>query len=84
MENNLEKLYNQWCKETKRNGSVLVGKSIREFFKWLEQPERVEISKLAVNTKYRSQTNPSVIAVYMVDIPNFVKKLEENYILIKK
>lgn len=28
-------LYQQWCKETKRNGAVLVGGSINEFFNWL-------------------------------------------------
>ena len=25
-------LFKQWCKETHRNGGVLVGKSVREFF----------------------------------------------------
>jgi hypothetical protein len=33
----MEKLYKEWCKETKRNGSVLVSGSIYEFFSWLEQ-----------------------------------------------
>lgn len=84
MENDIERLYKKWCKETKRNGAVLVGGSIREFFEWLQQPERVEISRLAVNTKYRSPVNPSIVAVYMTDIPEFVKKLHEQYILIKK
>lgn len=32
----LEEAYKQWCEETKRNGSVLVGGSIQEFFKWLK------------------------------------------------
>jgi len=32
----IEVLYQQWCKETKRNGSILIGGSIRDFFKWLE------------------------------------------------
>lgn len=31
MEQKLNTLYNQWCKETKRSGGVLVGSSIREF-----------------------------------------------------
>lgn len=31
-EDELEKVYEKWCKETKRNGSVLVGGSIKEFF----------------------------------------------------
>lgn len=31
----LQTLYKQWCKETKRNGGVLVGGSIKEFFEWL-------------------------------------------------
>ena len=28
------KIYDKWCKETKRNGSVLVGSSIKEFFEY--------------------------------------------------
>ena len=32
----IEKLYQKWCEETKRNGAILIGGSIREFFKWLE------------------------------------------------
>jgi len=32
---NLKLAYKQWCKETKRNGGVLVGGSINEFFDWL-------------------------------------------------
>jgi hypothetical protein len=31
----LRQLYKNWCKETKRNGGVLVGGSINEFFDWL-------------------------------------------------
>lgn len=34
--NYLRQKYKQWCEETKRNGSVLVGGSIYEFFDWLE------------------------------------------------
>jgi len=30
-------LYKQWCKETKRGGGILVGGSIKEFFDWLKQ-----------------------------------------------
>ena len=32
----LKELYNQWCKETKRSGGILVGGSIQEFFIWLD------------------------------------------------
>lgn len=32
----IEKLYNEWCKETKRNGAILIGGSMREFFIWLK------------------------------------------------
>ena len=35
----LNTLYDQWCKETKRNGAVLIGGSMREFFEWLEEKE---------------------------------------------
>lgn len=84
MENNIEILYKKWCKETKRNGAILVGGSIREFFNWLQQSDRIEISKLAVNTKYRLDVTKFDTAVFVVDIPEFTKKLHEQYILIKK
>ena len=29
-------LYEQWCKQTKRKGNILIGGSINEFFEWLE------------------------------------------------
>jgi len=32
----IQELYKIWCKETKRSGGVLVGSSIQEFFKWLD------------------------------------------------
>lgn len=32
----LSEQYEVWIKETKRNGGVLIGSSIREFFKWVE------------------------------------------------
>ena len=31
----LNKYFKEWCKETKRNGGVLMGVSIKEFFSWL-------------------------------------------------
>lgn len=34
---NLQELYNQWCKDTKRNGAILIGGSIREFLQYLNQ-----------------------------------------------
>lgn len=33
----MKELYKEWCKETNRNGGVLVHGSIYEFFDWLEQ-----------------------------------------------
>lgn len=33
----LIELYQQWCKETKRGGAVLIGGSIRDFFTWVEE-----------------------------------------------
>jgi hypothetical protein len=36
---NLQKEFNEWCKLTKRSGGVLLGSSIREFFKHVEKPE---------------------------------------------
>lgn len=35
----IQDLYTEWCKETKRTGSVLVGGSIKEFFEWLDDNE---------------------------------------------
>lgn len=35
MKHNINELYQQWCKETKRGGAILIGGSIREFFDWL-------------------------------------------------
>lgn len=35
----IEDLYKQWLKETNRSGSVLVGKSIKEFFEWLKSKD---------------------------------------------
>lgn len=32
----LSEQFNVWIKETKRNGGVLIGSSIGEFFKWVE------------------------------------------------
>lgn len=41
----IEELYDQWCKETKRGGAILIGGSIRDFFKWLET-NNYQINKL--------------------------------------
>lgn len=32
----LHTLYLQWCKETKRNGSVITDAELQEFFDWVE------------------------------------------------
>lgn len=32
-------LFQQWCKETKRNGGVVIGSSIKEFCDWLDARE---------------------------------------------
>jgi hypothetical protein len=39
----LQKVYKQWCKDTKRNGAILIGGSIREFIKVIE--DNYEIKK---------------------------------------
>jgi hypothetical protein len=33
----LKQKYSEWCKETRRNGAVLVGGSIDDFFEWLDE-----------------------------------------------
>ena len=32
----LTNLFNKWCKETKRSGGVLIGRSFREFFNYVQ------------------------------------------------
>lgn len=41
--NILPELYKVWCKETKRNGSVLVSGSIQEFFDWFKDQMHLKI-----------------------------------------
>lgn len=41
----MKELYKQWCKETKRNGAILVHSSINEFFEWLELNKFIVIHK---------------------------------------
>lgn len=33
----IEFIYKKWCKETKRSGGILIGKSIHEFFEVLAE-----------------------------------------------
>lgn len=33
----LSELYKQWCKDTKRNGGILVGGSVKEFIEYVEK-----------------------------------------------
>jgi hypothetical protein len=44
----LFKIYQEWCKDTKRNGSVLVGKSIRELLLHLE--DKIKLSDVKITT----------------------------------
>lgn len=37
MEEEINQHYKDWCKETKRNGAILIHGSIQEFFKYLAQ-----------------------------------------------
>jgi hypothetical protein len=39
------KVFEKWCKETGRSGGVLVGSSIREFFRYYEPEEVKEENK---------------------------------------
>lgn len=49
----IEKLYKEWCKETKRNGGVLIGNSIHEFFKYLASaPSVSQVSTAPVSDKF--------------------------------
>lgn len=38
----LQKVYKKWCKDTKRNGAILVGGSIREFIKVIEDSYEIK------------------------------------------
>lgn len=44
-EYNINTAYAEWCKETKRNGAVLVGSSMKDFFTWLEKTYELSITK---------------------------------------
>jgi hypothetical protein len=50
--------FKQWCKETARSGSVLSGKSLKEFFDWWEQKQKEikeqEAQDELYNEKYRT------------------------------
>ena len=39
----IKELYKQWCIETKRNGAVLVGGSINEFFEYIEEEKKYKL-----------------------------------------
>lgn len=52
----IEQLYNQWCKETKRNGAILIGGSIREFFIWLEEKGYIITKNIENNHKFIKHT----------------------------
>ncbi len=39
----IELAYKQWCKDTKRNGGVLVGGSINEFFTYLSSNYNIKL-----------------------------------------
>jgi hypothetical protein len=81
----MEELYKKWCKETKRNGAVLVGGSIKEFFDWLEKEEsNIKVSKIMVENKYCLDTRPTDTGVFCVDIPKVIGLLNRDYILIKR
>jgi hypothetical protein len=36
----LKEIYKQWCKETKRNGGVLIGPSIQELLKYIAEKQK--------------------------------------------
>jgi hypothetical protein len=40
MKDKLKEAYQRWCKETRRNGSTLVGGSVYEFFEWLDESKQ--------------------------------------------
>lgn len=54
----LHSLYIQWCKETKRNGSVLIGSSIREFFEWVDGGRKEEITEQDENVGLQNLAMP--------------------------
>lgn len=48
----LKDTYQQWCKETHRGGSVLVGGSIREFLDYLQtNSKKVALDPESIDTK---------------------------------
>lgn len=42
----IEKDFKLWCKQTERNGGIITGKSLREFFKWFTMKDYGKITEL--------------------------------------
>jgi len=55
----LKQKYSEWCKETRRNGAVLVGGSIDDFFEWLDEscPPPVSAEVVSHNEWFNSQSD---------------------------
>lgn len=64
----IQELYNQWCKETKRNGAVLVGSSIREFFDWLDD-NKYKLYKTEMTLRDDEEVKRSQIKGYKYILP---------------
>jgi len=52
----LKQKYSEWCKETRRNGAVLVGGSIDDFFEWLDEscPPPVSAEVVSADVFYKA------------------------------
>lgn len=72
----MKELYKQWCKETKRNGAILVHGSINEFFDWLELNNSVftlnDMKELFTFTCYQAQNKT------MAEFDRFINNLKNK------
>lgn len=84
----LKEKYKQWCKETKRNGGVLVGGSMYEFFKWLDESsapesggEEKELWEEVINDINTLNKEGSWDKMYFSDM---MKKLKKKFRIVRK
>lgn len=77
----LERAYKIWCSETKRNGGVIMGSSMKEFFVWYEKYRRDNRPKVHL-TFMKSES--SGYCAYFTNHPGVITQAETMEELIQK
>lgn len=74
----IKELYKQWCIETKRNGAVLVGGSINEFFDYFEEQKNNNTEYKLLQGK-QNAPEPYVIEFDLRDeVIEFIDSVEQG------